>query len=209
MNNLVVPELRKPRKLLDFIFAILVLGFSGCDGFFIDPQLVSITVSPPSPSLVKGNTQQFTAVGTYDDSTTKVLGDVTWSSSNAGVVYVNSTGLGTAVAIGTATITASSGTAIGSTTVSVIASPLTTLQINPINPSISLSTQNTQQFAAIAVFADGSTMDITNSVTWTSSNTSVATISSTGLATASSKGTTTIGAASGTVIASTTLTVTQ
>jgi len=50
------------------------------------------------------------------------------------------------------------------------------------------------QYAATALFSDGSTKDASSTATWTSSSTSVATISSTGLATGIGLGTTNIGA---------------
>ncbi len=192
------------------VLLLIFLGsLSGCEGFFVEPKLVSISISPPSPSMITSSTQQFSAVGTYDDGSTKVLGDGSWSSSNATVVFINQqTGMATAVNTGTATISCSYDVAVGSTNVTVLESPLTSLQVNPLNPRISLATTNTQQFSAVAVFADGTTRDITSSVTWTSSETTVATISNTGLATASAKmGTSTITASSGTIKSSTTLTV--
>jgi hypothetical protein len=196
------------RDLVFLIVLVLAASLSGCEGFFVDPQLVSVSVSPPSPSLVKGNTQQFTAVGTYDDGHTKVLGNATWTTSNASVVFLNSSGMGTATGIGSVTVSASSGVAAGSTTATVLESPVTALQVTPMNPTISIGSQNTQQFSAIAVFGDGTTRDISSSVTWTSSDSTVATISNTGLATASAKkGTATMTATSGAVSSSTLLTV--
>jgi uncharacterized protein YjdB len=50
----------------------------------------------------------------------------------------------------------------------------------------------TQQFRAYGTYADGSTVDITKDVTWTSSDTTVATISPTGLSTGIATGTTNI-----------------
>jgi hypothetical protein len=66
-------------------------------------------------------------------------------------------------------------------------------------------------FRAIGTYSDSSTRDLTTSVTWSSSATSVATISnssgSNGTAMTVSAGSTTIGATTGTVSATTTLTV--
>ncbi|HXZ80502.1 MAG TPA: Ig-like domain-containing protein [Terriglobales bacterium] len=197
---------RKSWVLLACAVFLLALA-SSCSGFFVDPQLTSITVSPPSPSLLKGGTQQFSASGVFDNGQTKTLSDITWTSSNLQVVTISSTGLATAVATGSATISATSGGITGSTTVSVVSSPLNSIQISPQNPSISLSSQPTQQFSAVGTFNDGTTKDVTSSVTWTSSNTAVATITTSGLAQGVASGSTTITASSGTVTASTTLQV--
>jgi hypothetical protein len=66
-----------------------------------------------------------------------------------------------------------------------------------------------EQFTATGNFSDGSSMDISSLVLWTSSNVAVADFSSTtpGLALSSGKGTTTIGATFQSVTTSTSLTV--
>ncbi len=192
------------------IVAVLACLFTAtsCGGFFVSPQITSITVTPPSPSMVTGAILQFNAVATYEDGSKKVLGECTWTSSNASLLFVNKAGLATAVSAGSATLTATYDVGIGSTTVTINDSPLVALRITPINPSISLAQTSTQQFAAMATFGDGSERDITSSVEWSTSNSSVANVSSTGLATAKATGTAIIKITSGTITDSTTLTVT-
>ena len=70
---------------------------------------------------------------------------------------------------------------------------LTSIAVAPANPSIANGL--TQQFTATGTYADGSTADLTNLVTWASSTPSIATISSTGLAQSLATGTTNITAA--------------
>jgi hypothetical protein len=83
-------------------------------------SLVSISVTPANPSVPVGVTKQFTASGTYSDGTSHdITTQVTWSSSNTSVATVNSSGLATAVGAGTATITATSGSISGNTTLTV------------------------------------------------------------------------------------------
>ncbi|MBI5846564.1 MAG: Ig-like domain-containing protein, partial [Nitrospirae bacterium] len=82
--------------------------------------LVSIIVTPANPSITVGNTQQFTAIGTYSDSSTQDLSSsATWTSSNSAVATINITGLATATTAGVTTITATSGNIAGSTTLTV------------------------------------------------------------------------------------------
>jgi hypothetical protein len=74
--------------------------------------------------VVKGFSQQFTATGKYSDGTSQNLTTVaTWSSSNAAVAAVSnaagSQGLATALAAGTTTITAKSGSVSGSAAMNV------------------------------------------------------------------------------------------
>ena len=58
-------------------------------------SLVSIAVTPANASIAKGTTQQFTATGTYSDSSTQNLtSSVTWTSSNTTVATITSGGSG-------------------------------------------------------------------------------------------------------------------
>ena len=69
-----------------------------------------ITVTPASPNIALGATEQFTATGTYSDNTTKnITTSVAWSSSSAVATISNtagSNGLVTSFAAGTTTIKA-------------------------------------------------------------------------------------------------------
>jgi uncharacterized protein YjdB len=166
---------------------------------------MSITVTPANPSVAKGATQQLAATGTYSDGTTAdITGGVTWSTSSPAVATVSPAGVVTGVAQGSATVSAAQGAASGSTTVTVTPAALASIQVTPAN----LTKKNgKQQFTASGTYSDGTTADITGSVTWTSSNAAVATISSSGLATIQKSGTTTITAQRGPVAGSTTLKV--
>ncbi len=82
---------------------------------------------------------------------------------------------------------------------------LTSIQVSPANPSIGMGF--TQQFTASGTYSDGTSKDITSSVTWTSSDTGVATISGAGMARSVSVGSTAISGTLGGVSGSTTLTV--
>ncbi len=171
------------------------------------PTLSSISVSPSSASLSVNGTQQFTATGHYSDSSTKDLtNSATWSSSNSGVASVTSGGLATGVAAGTSTITATSGSKSGTATVTVAAANLTSITVSPATASIEAGA--TQQFTATGHYDDSSTRDLTSSVTWSSSSTSLATINSAGLATGVASGSVTITATSGSVSSTAALTVT-
>ena len=67
---------------------------------------------------------------------------------------------------------------------------LTGITVTPANPAI--PTFLNQQFTAMGTFSDGSSLDITATAAWTSSNTSVATIAGGGLATPVASGNTNI-----------------
>ena len=166
--------------------------------------LQSIAVTPAGPSIAVGKTQQFTATGTYSDSSTKdITTTVTWVSSNTGFATIGaSTGLATAVAVGTTQISATLGSVTSpndALTVTAAAVTLQSIAVTPAGPSISAGA--TQQFAAMGTYSDSSTKNITTTVTWASSNTGFATIgASTGLATGVAAGTTQITATLGSVV---------
>ncbi|MGB0895458.1 MAG: beta strand repeat-containing protein [Parashewanella sp.] len=153
-----------------------------------DAKLVSIQVTPAMPSIPKGTTVQFTATGTYDNSTTANLtNSVNWASSNTDDVVITRLGLALAENQGNATITASrdgitsgSNNRGNSSSITVTPAKLTSIQITSANRSIPKG--NNEQFTAIGTYSDNSTMDITNSVSWNSSETSVSTINMAGLA---------------------------
>ncbi len=88
------------------------------------PALQSIAVTPANPTATVGGTQQFTATGTYADSSTQnVTSQVTWASTSTGVATINAAGLATAAGAGTTTIRATLGSVNGSTTLTVNAPP--------------------------------------------------------------------------------------
>ena len=84
------------------------------------PSLVSITVTPPNPSIVKGSNEQFTATALYSDNSTLILtNSVTWSSGTATVATINSSGFASSVGTGTSIIQATFGAVSGSTILTV------------------------------------------------------------------------------------------
>src|SRR5713101_2317934 len=169
--------------------------------------LISMAVAPANPSIPKGATEQFTATGSYTDGSTQNLTNtVTWTSLNPAVATISNSGLATGLAPGSTTIQAASGSVSGSTALTVTAATLVSMAVAPANPSIPKGA--TEQFTATGSYTDGSTQNLTNTVTWTSLNPAVATISNSGLATGLAPGSTTIQAASGSVSGSTALTVT-
>jgi uncharacterized protein YjdB len=173
------------------------------------PTLTSIAVTPASPSINTGATQQFTATATYSNGTTaNVTSTAAWTSSAPAVATVAATGLATGVSAGSTTIAAALSGVTGSTvlTVTAAAKTLTSIAVTPANASF--ASGSTQQYTATATYSDSSTANVTSTATWASSNTAAATISASGLATGVATGTTTISATLNAVTGSTTATVT-
>ncbi len=86
----------------------------------VTPELLTITISPPSATMNLPGTLQFVATGSYSDGSSNVLtSSATWKSSDTGVATIVSGGQATGVAPGSATITATSGTVSGAANLSV------------------------------------------------------------------------------------------
>jgi hypothetical protein len=189
---------------------------SGSTTLTVTPAvLVSIAVTPATPTIAHGTKLRFVATGTYNDATTQDLSSaVTWDSATEATATISnaadSVGLATGVAAGTSKISATLGGVTGSTTLTVTGASLVSIAVTPALPSIAKGTQ--QQFVATGFFDDATTQDVSDGVTWDSSMDAVATISnaadSNGLASGLTVGSTSISAAIGAISGSTTLTVT-
>ncbi|TXJ01195.1 MAG: Ig-like domain-containing protein [Neisseriales bacterium] len=148
--------------------------------------LQSIAITPTSKTIAKGLTQAYTATGTYSDGTTPdITNSVTWASSDPAVATINSsTGVTTvAAASGTTNVTASlNGVTSNTAILTASAAVLQSIAITPGSATVAKGL--TQAYTATGTYSDGTTPDITNSVTWASSNPAVAGINaSSGVAT--------------------------
>ena len=171
-----------------FLGALVLIGalvpLTSCNN---SPDLTSIVVSPATVSATAGVTWQFTAIGyytrgTHPPETKDITNSVTWASSSAQMVNVNSTGFAvvTGISYGNTVISASkqgfNGIIIGTANVTV-PKPTTTggavtalvIQKNP-------TPDGATQFTAIGKAADGSPAELTGQLKWTSSDSGVASI---------------------------------
>jgi len=81
---------------------------------------ISIAPLTVTLSVTGANTVQFIATATYSDGTTgDVTNIATWTSLPSSVASISSTGLATALTVGTATVTATSGVTSNSATITV------------------------------------------------------------------------------------------
>jgi hypothetical protein len=77
------PQEASTSKILLLVAVLAILGALTACGDAHFPVLTSITVAPANAAIDIGQTQQFTAVGTFSDGNTKDLSNlVTWSSSS-------------------------------------------------------------------------------------------------------------------------------
>ena len=171
------------------------------------PSLASIAISPAAPVVSLGGTQQLSAVGVLSDKSTQDLtSTVTWSSSDPTIADVSSTGLATPKSLGTTTITATSDSVSATAQLTVTTAALAAILVTSDHSAIPVG--STAQLSAQGVYGDGSTKDLTSSVTWTSSPAGLTSVSAAGLATAQAVGSATITATLGSIKGSASLSVT-
>ncbi len=159
-------------------------------------RLTSITISPPSASVIVGQSTQFTAQA-LDQFGRPLTGlTITFASDNTNAATVDSTTTDPSTGVATATVTGrNQGVAhiTASTTdgITTVPSSQATLTVNPSPPramrvdvsqaSATINRGNTQQFTATAF--DQNNQPLPGAIfTWTSSNANVATVDINGLA---------------------------
>ena len=175
--------------------------------------VVSLTITPQSPTLPVNGVQQLMALGTSADGASHdVTAQVTWASSQMAVARVSATGLATALSVGATGIHASLGAISATTQLTVTGATLTALHVTPVAPTTPAGVK--VQLTATGVYSDGTMKDVTNQAIWVSAATSVATVSNAsagkpgGLTTPIAVGTAAISATMAGITAATVLTVT-
>lgn len=186
---------------------VAVISCGGDDGPS-EPQVpATINVSPSSAELSSlGETLQLNAT-VLDQNGQAIAGAaVSWATSDDAVATVNATGVVTAVQNGSATITATSGSATGAAALSVVQRPA---QIT-VSPDAAMfeSIGDTVRLTAQAADANGNAVPDA-SLNWTSADDAVATVDEGGLVTAAGNGSASITATAGSARGSAAITVSQ
>ncbi|HEV7991530.1 MAG TPA: Ig-like domain-containing protein [Gemmatimonadaceae bacterium] len=155
----------------------------------IDNGTRSIKLSAPDSSLVTGQSVQATATA-YNGQGVANGTAVTWSVSPASVASVSSTGLVTGLAVGSATVSATSGTYTKKMAITVTSGVLAAQISLSANPA-SVKIGQTTQISALVMYPKGTTMS-GSPVVWTSQQPNIGSVSSTGVVTGLAVGTVTI-----------------
>src|SRR5204863_8608862 len=155
--------------------------------------VASVSVTPATATIGVGQTAQYAAI--TRDAFGNPLGGrtVTWASSNPAVATVNGAGQATGVAVGSATLTATSEGKSGTAAILVTNVPVASVTVSPATASVPAG--QTVQLTATLKDANGNTLT-GRTVTWVSSNTAAATVSASGLVTGKLAGAATITATS-------------
>ena len=175
---------------------LIACGGGGGNNSSSTPTVTGLVVTPTTVSLPNGTTQQLSVTATYSDGSSRnVTSQAAWSVSPSTVAKVSSSGLLTSTAQGTGTITATMSSQSAHSALTVQAPAMTAIQITPSSLSVPLGSN--QQLTATATYTDGSTGNVTSSVTWSSNASSIATVSAAGLVQSVAKGSFTISAVNG------------
>ncbi|HEY0195252.1 MAG TPA: Ig-like domain-containing protein, partial [Kofleriaceae bacterium] len=167
-----------------------------------------LVVTPALAVLPIGQSQNLIATGTFSDgSLVDLTSQVTWSSdqpAHATVTNAGTHGVVKAVATGTATITAQQGNATAHAVITVTPSVVAAISVGGLTGG-TIALGQIAQLTATATYSDGTVIDVTNQVVWTSSNPLSVPVSTlpgsqgkaTGLTNGSATVTATLGAVSG------------
>lgn len=144
-----------------------------------------VVVTPGTTQLVRG--ANVAAKAELRDATNAVIDDraTTWTSSDASIATVSSTGVITAVKIGSATITATSEGKTGTSAVTVV-SPVERIELTPSTLTFTSLRATTSVSARLIPVAGASVAGLTP--TFASSNPSIASVDANGLVTALANG---------------------
>lgn len=139
-----------------------------------DAQLKTIVITPTGTTIPKGLSRTFSADGIYTDNTRKNLDDqVTWSTSQPVVAQIAQNGVCLGRNTGTTKVEATLGSISGSVDTEVTAAVISRLNLIP---DTNLPLGLTQQLTAIAIFSDGSSIDVTDQGSYSSSDSSIVSV---------------------------------
>ena len=156
-------------------------------------RVASVQVTPPNATMKVGDIMTFSAQPRDPNGAALTGRGVSWSSSNAQVATVNSSGRVTAVAPGGTIISAQSEGQVGLATVTVSVTSVASVRVSPT--SLSLNLGQTAPLTAETLDASNNQLP-GRTVLWFTSNSSVATVNTSGVVTAVGSGTATITATS-------------
>lgn len=122
-------KFKQPVQILPLLS---ILALSGCISSAVSNLFITgVKLTPANPTIAVAATQQFALTATYLDGQTSnvTTSDSRYSSDNTAVATVNASGLATAVAIGTANVSASYHGNNTKTLVTVTAAPAVAIAV--------------------------------------------------------------------------------
>lgn len=172
------------RKFFFPFVSALILALS-CENAPEEIAVTEVIISQPAAELIVGENVKLTATITPSDATNQ---SISWISSSISIATVTNDGLVAAVAEGKATIKATAGGKFASCVVTVSKKPVPVSSITLNKTSLDLIKGESKTLAAIVTPADATN----KTVSWTSSDPSIASVDSKGKVTGTGNGSATI-----------------
>ena len=146
-----------------------------------DARLSNVRIDPDAFQIAAATGTFLTALGDFSDGTLLELKDgVTWSSNLQAIATVDEQGKVIGQMPGSAQIRASYKGQTGTSTATISSATLSELTVTPTGTTVPVG--ETSPFRAQGRFSDATTQDLTQFVTWGSSNAMVASVNSQGMA---------------------------
>ena len=181
---------------------------SGSASVTVAQAVSAVAVSPAADTLVAlGDTVRLTAEASDTNGHAVEGAEFTWASADTAVATVDAAGLATSVGAGEVEVTATASGIAGGAALTVVDPVPATVAVTPGEVALGTLGQ-TAQLAAEVRDQIGRVME-SATVSWSSSDTTVAEVDASGLATAAGNGKATITAASGSASGSAVVTVMQ
>ncbi len=181
MQTRLTAHLSSPRIFVAFVCLTIWCFAAGCGSSSSSAILKSLTLSPSPYKLSLGTTGQLKATGKFNDGKERDLTSVVvWKTDGTKIASVSPSGVVKALAEGQSTVSATYGSVVVSADVVVDPADLVSIEVTPHTTTLPLG--STIQLKAMGHYGDSTTVDITGSVSWQSSDPAVAAISPSGLA---------------------------
>lgn len=155
---------------------------TGLKNIVISPaQIDSLVLTPPLITLAKGTQSEVNVTAIFtDQSHQDVTSQVNWSADSPEIISIEAgSSLVSGLDIGSSSLSAELDGHNAASTVTVSNAVLSNISILPINSSLPKGLS--QSFSAQGTYSDGSVQDITEQVTWTSSDSAIGSISNAAL----------------------------
>ena len=183
----VLPLLQRTLRRLGA--ALIVMGLACAEPTVSDLSIDAVDVTPSSPTLRAGATVALTARARDADGNTVPVSPLAWSTSNAAVATVSATGVVSATSPGTARIAVSARGVSAIATVTVTERPVASLAMSPAVAAVRVG--GTVLIRAQPLDAENVPL-AGRSITWTSSDPTVARVDAAGTVTGVAPGAVTI-----------------
>lgn len=144
------------------------------DDFYISPNLQKLEVTPKNATIRVGETQQYTAIATYSNNTTKdVTTESTWNLADTNIASIDK-GKATGTKKGTTEVTATFEGLSDTATLIVEDTPVTLTKLEVTPETATIKVGEIKQYEAIATYSDGTTKNVTDIASWGGENINIA-----------------------------------